>query len=111
MEWTLLAPLVLLLVVGNIQVALVAHGRLVALDAAAAGAEIEAAAGGQCSGADAALAMAVAGGVLGAEVTVSGDADQITVTVGGRVQALVDLGTTDVTAQATRPRERVSDKP
>ena len=55
--------------------------------------------------------MAVAGGVLGAEVTVSGDADQITVTVGGRVQALVDLGTTDVTAQATRPRERVSDKP
>lgn len=108
-QWAILTPLVLLVVLGTIQVGLWAFGRTVATNAAIAGAEEAAALG--ASAADArALAVDVASrnGLHDVQVSLEVSPDQARAVVSGRMPTLVDLGQTRVREQATRPRERVT---
>lgn len=111
LQWAVLSPLVLLMVMGIIQLGLWAHGRTVALDAAMAGAEAEAAALANGSGQGVAHSVATQGGLDQVEVTVSGGADDVTVLVRGRMPSFVDVGVTHVEAQVTRAKEKVTNKP
>lgn len=107
-QWAMLTPLVMLLLLGAIQIGMWWHGRNTALHAAAAAAEAESAyrsAAG--SGQRAAETVAAAGGLQGVTVAVSRGAEQVDVTVSGTVPLLVDLGMSDVSQQASSPMERV----
>lgn len=108
-QWTILMPMVLLVIFGIIQVGLWAHGRTVAGNAAAAAAE-EASLLHATSGAGAELGRRVAarGGLERLEVSVTVGATEVTATVSGRMPTFFDAGQTHVTQQVTRPRERVT---
>ncbi len=109
-QWTLLVPLVLLLVLGILQVGLLAHGRNVALQAATVGAELSALADGT-AGSEAARSLAERGGLSGIEVDLESSGDQVRVRVAGTMPSFVDLGLTRVSVQVTRFRERVTSTP
>jgi len=108
-QWTVLAPLVLMIVFGILQLGLWGHGQIVAGDAAGAGAE-EAAPLSSSAGAGEAIARSLAarGGLTDVEVRVASTGASVTVSVIGRVPGLVDVGISRIAAQATRPKERVT---
>lgn len=106
-QWAVLTPLLMLLLLGAIQVGLFWHGRNTVLHAAAAAAEAESAyLGAPGSGQRAAETIAGAGGVAGVSVAVSRGADRVEVVVSGNVPLVVDLGMSQVTQRASAPRER-----
>lgn len=106
-QWAMLAPLLLVVLLGAIQVGLTWHARNVAVNAAAAAAEAEAAYGARPGdGRAAALAIVRAGGLQAADVHVSSDPTTVRVRVTGRAPVLVDLGLATVDESAVSPRER-----
>lgn len=108
-QWAVLMPLVLSVVLGLIQGGLWLHGRTVATNAAVAAAE-QAALLEASPGEARALGERVAaqGGLADVGVQVSQTATTSSATVTGRMPTFVDLGQTRVRHQATRPRERVT---
>lgn len=106
-QWAMLTPIVMLLLLGAIQVAMAWHGRNTVQHAAAAAAEAEslfrAPAG---SGQRAAETIAAAGGVSGVAVRVNRTPDRVHVEVSGRVPLLIDLGMGHVSQRADAPVER-----
>ncbi len=108
-QWTMLTPLILMLVLGIIQVGLWGYARGVVLNAAVAAAE-EASLYGAPAGSGVAIADAVAvkGGLAAVEVTVEDDGTRVTAVVRGHMPSLIDLGLTRVDAQVTRPKEKVT---
>lgn len=106
-EWAMLTPLVMLLLLGAIQVGLWWHGRNTVLHAAAAAAEAESAyRSAPGSGQRAAETVAAAGGLRGVTVAVSRGAERVDVAVSGTVPLLVDLGMSEVNQRASSPMER-----
>lgn len=108
-QWAVLTPLILLTVLGLIQGGLWLYGRTVAQHAAVAAAE-EAALVTAIAGQPEAMAerVASAGGLRDVSTGITSGAAEVTATVSGRMPTFVDLGQTQVTEQATRPRERVT---
>ncbi|GAB3708262.1 TadE family protein [Mariniluteicoccus flavus] len=107
-QWALLAPVMLAVLFGAIQVGLMWHGRNVAVNAAAAAVEAESAYGSRPGDAQrAAATIAHAGGLLDHRVEVSGDATAVRARVVGRIPVLVDLGLGQVDEIASAPRERL----
>lgn len=108
-QWTMLTPLILVLVLGVIQLGLWGYARVVVLNSAVAAAE-EASLEGAPAGAGASVARTIAarGGLADVRVTVTQGSGFASAEVSGRMPALVDVGLTRVDAQVTRPRERVT---
>lgn len=108
--WAVLAPLVLVLVLGIVQGAVWAHGRTVASNAAVAAAEEASVLGG--SGVPGAVAagesLARGGGLADVSVRVVPGPDAVTAVVTGRTVTFFDLGQSRLEARATRPLERVT---
>lgn len=108
-QWAVLTPLLLSLILGLIQGGIWLHGRTVASNAAIAAAEEAALLDG--SPADAggiAERIAAQGGLLDVRVDVAQSATSATVTVSGRMPLVVDLGQVRISQQSIRPRERVT---
>lgn len=109
LQWAILTPLVLLVILGALQVGLWAHGRTVAAHAAIAAAEEAARRDASLAGAQAlARRVATDSGLADVDVSVNLTGDRVRAVVTGRMPSLVDLGLTRVSEQATRPREQVT---
>lgn len=108
-QWAILTPVILLIVLGTIQVGLWQYGRTVASHAAIATAEEAAHLGASPADATAlGVEIATGGGLVDVDVALSFDADDARAVVRGRMPVFFDLGQTRVSEQATRPRERVT---
>ncbi|MGJ3508409.1 TadE/TadG family type IV pilus assembly protein [Enemella sp. A6] len=109
LQWALVLPLVLLVVLGVLQTALWLHARQAAQDAAAAAAEAEAVLHPPPeAGEHAALEITRIAGLRDVDVHVDRGAELITVTVTGRPQLILDLGPGSVREQAVISPERVT---
>lgn len=108
-QWALLTPLVLFLILGILQLGLWGYGRTVVANAAGAAAEEAAPMGATAAnGEEAARAILSSAGLSEVTISVSVDGEQVVADVSGHVPGLVDLGTTGVSAQVTRAKERVT---
>lgn len=108
-QWAILVPVLLFTILGAIQAGLWMYGRTVASHAAIAAAE-EAALIGATEADARALGseIAIGGGLTDIAVHLVIDANNARATVSGRMPTFVDLGQTQVSEQATRPREQVT---
>ena len=109
----ILMPVVLLLLFGSFQIALLYHGRTLAIAAAQEGARTAAALGGTASAGQAAAEQFVAttgGGtvLVDATVTVTLDPAQATVVVSGSTTSLVPGWHPTLTGRASAPVERLT---
>jgi len=108
-QWAMLAPVVLLTVLGILQLGLWGYARTLALNAAGAGAEEAAPATATLTGGEAvATYLARKGGLVELSVSCGLRAGAVTCRVGGTVPGLIDVGVNRIDAQATRPKERVT---
>lgn len=105
-QWALLTPLIVLMISGIVQAAVVLQAQQVARSAAMAGAEAEAwfdsPAG---SGADVAHQTATDSGLKDVTVTVSRNAGVATVTVSGSADLFLDFGQGRISRTAVMPLE------
>jgi len=109
LEWAMLMPVVLALVFIIIQVGLMAHGRTVAFNAAAAAAEeASVVRASPAAGTAVAQRLAAQGGLVDVQVSISGGTSAVTARVTGRVPSLIDHGHAQISEQVTRPRERLT---
>lgn len=108
-QWAILVPVVLFTILGAIQAGLWMYGRTVAAHAAVAAAE-EAALLGASEGDARALGTEIAtdGGLRDVQVQLVVDDQDASARVRGRMPTFLDLGQSQVTQQATRPREQVT---
>lgn len=105
-QWVLLAPLLLVVVLGIVQSALVLHGRSVAANAALAGAEAAALSGGSSAqGGRTARDVADRGGLTQTRVDVDLSDGLVRVVVTGQVDSFVPLPQNHVSASAEVPAE------
>lgn len=108
-QWTMLTPLVLTLVLGIIQLGLWGYARTVVTNAAGAGAEQAAPMSATTTdGVATATAIARKGGLTDISVRVSVVGTSVVATVSGRMPGLIDVGVAGVQAQVTRAKERVT---
>lgn len=108
-QWAVLMPLLLFIVLGLIQGGIWLHGRTVASNAALATAEQAALLDSSTDEArELGQKIAAQGGLADVQVTVSRSSSEASATVTGRMPTFVDLGQTQVRQQAVRPRERVT---
>ena len=107
-EFVLIAPALILVIFGGMQVAVWYHAKDVVLSAAQTGADTERVAGVSDGGAAAAVAVADQGGVDNVSVGVSRSATTVTVTVTGRAHMFIDLPLATISQSVTVPRERVT---
>lgn len=106
-QWSVLFPLVLLLILGTVQAGVWLHGRNVVASAALAAAEAQAVAGpGQDAAVRVAHSLSDPDGITLESVDVGGDADLVTVRVVAHVPLFLDLGMSRVEATASQPREQ-----
>lgn len=103
-QWAVLTPLLILLVIGLIQGGIKLHGQIVAQQAAAAGAEAAALSGADPGGGEV-VARRVAAGLEGVVVSTVVTTTTVTVTVSGRARTFLDVGQGAVSATASHPRE------
>lgn len=107
--WAILTPLILLVILGSIQIGIIAHGRTLATHAAIAAAEEAAQLGAGPEQARAlATSVAAAGGLAEVRVAIDMGPETVRATVTGRMPTFIDVGQSAVDGQATRPRERVT---
>ena len=107
-EFVLIAPALILVIFGGMQVAVWYHAKDVVLSAAQTAADVERVAGRSGGGAAAATAVAERGGVDDVSVGVDRGAQLVTVTVRGRADMFIDLPLSTITQTVTVPRERVT---
>ena len=107
-QWAMILPLVMVLLLGAIQVGMLWHGRNTVRHAAAAAAEAESAyAPAPGSGQQSATQIAAAGGITAVTVMVARSQGWVEVEVSGAVPVLIDLGMGHVTERASAPLEAV----
>lgn len=108
-QWAILLPALLLLVLGLVQVGVWLYSRTVAAQAAATVADLRA--GGpeaDTAARQAGRRVATAGGLEQVEITVDVAADHLLVTVSGRAPLFFDVGQGLIVERAVLPLERVS---
>lgn len=107
-QWAVLTPLLLLVVLGIVHSGIWLHGRNVAANAALAGAEAQSLSGaGSDVGGSVARDVAQRGGLRDVQVSSSRSGGEVVVVVTGRVDSFYSLGTTEVSSRAEMPEERV----
>ncbi len=106
-QWAVLTPLVMLMVIGVIQAGVVLAARTTVRQAAMAGAETMAVAGsGGGPGAAVAVRLAVSAGLSSVDVSTSVDGGMARVHVQARAQVFFDIGQGLVSADAVMPLEQ-----
>lgn len=106
-QWTLIAPVVLLAVLGLVQVGSWLHARNAAASAALAGAETQSwADAAQGSGAAVAERIASQAGLREVVVRVEQSGGLVAVEVTGRADSFFPIGLTRVRSRALQPMER-----
>lgn len=109
LQWALLLPVVLLVLLGILQTAIWLHARQAAQHAAAAAAEAAAVWQADADAAEqAARKITDIAGLREVDVVVHAGPTELTVTVSGRPQMIIDLGPTWVRQSAVITPERVS---
>lgn len=107
-QWAVLVPLTMLLLLGALQVGMLWHGRNTVHHAAAAAAEAESAyLAAPGTGHQSAVRIAAAGGLTDVAVRVTRGSGRVDVEVSATVPVLIDLGMGRVTQRATSPIEAV----
>ncbi|MDO5498126.1 MAG: TadE/TadG family type IV pilus assembly protein [Propionibacteriaceae bacterium] len=107
-QWAVLTPLLMLLLLGALQVGMLWHGRNTTLHAAAEAAHAESVFGATTgSGLRVAENIARAGGLNDVSVVVDRSGDRVDVRVSATVPVLIDLGLGRVSQSASAPLERV----
>lgn len=107
-QWAVLTPLVLFVLLAAVQVGLVWHGRVTVREAAAAAAERESTYQAPVgSGRPVAERVLAAGGVTTVAVHSRRAVDRVEVSVTGRVPGVVDWGSATIRETAVAPKERV----
>jgi len=105
----MLAPLVLMLVLGILQLGLWGYGRTVVQDAAAAAAEQAAPLSAtSADGASVGRAIVERAGLQDVSVQVDAGADEVVAHVSASVPGLIQFGGDPVVAQVSRAKERVT---
>jgi Flp pilus assembly protein TadG len=108
-QWAILAPTLLGLVLGLVQLGVWLHSRTIAASAAAAVADVRVLGSSRDAAArEAGRRVALAGGLQDVDVQLSTRADVVVVTVSGRAPLFFDLGQGRVAETAVLPREVVS---
>ena len=107
-EFVLIAPALILVIFGGMQVAVWYHAKDVVLSADQTAADVERVAGPSRGGAAAAAAVANQGGVDDVSVAVDRGTQVVTVTVRGRADMFIDLPLSTITQTVSVPRERVT---
>ena len=108
-QWAVLAPTLLGLVLGLVQLGVWLHSRTVAASAAAAVADVRALGASQDATArEAGRRVAVAGGLQDVDIQLTTRSDVVVVTVSGRAPLFFDLGQGRVAETAVLPREVVT---
>lgn len=108
-QWTLILPALLLCVLGLIQAGIIIYAHLVTQEAANATAVAQAlyhASPGE--GEAAARKIAATGRLSDVKVSVTTRGTTVQARVSGRAPVLFNLGPTEVTAEATAPKERIT---
>lgn len=105
LQWALLAPVVLLAVLGLVQAGVVLHARNSVRQAAMGAAEAEAVLGSRGGDGQAVAARIAAPGVEDVTTTVVRSGGTVTVVVRGRAPVFFDLGMAGVEARAVMPLE------
>lgn len=109
LQWALLLPVVLLVLLGILQTAIWLHARQSAQHAAVAAAEAAAVWQADVDAAErAARKITNIAGLREVDVVVESGPTELTVTVSGRPQMIIDIGPTRVTQRAVISPERVS---
>jgi len=107
-QWAVLAPTLLGLVLGLVQLGVWLHSRTIAASAAAAVADVRALGASQDAAArEVGRRVAIAGGLQDVDIQLSTGADMVLVTVSGRAPLFFDLGQGRVAETAVLPREVV----
>lgn len=104
-QWAVLAPVVMAALLGVIEAGVWLHARTVVQQAALTAAETQALHGVSPGAAEQVVAQ-MTSELLDVRTTNAVGADAISVTVRARVPLALDLGLTEVSATASRPRER-----
>lgn len=105
-QWALLAPLVILTIVGIIQAGIILSARNAAQAAAMSGAEAQALAGSAVnSGTAVATRIAAGADIHDLQVTTHKTTTTVTVIVTGRAPVFLDFGQGKITVKATAPLE------
>ncbi|GAA1390735.1 TadE/TadG family type IV pilus assembly protein [Luteococcus peritonei] len=105
-QWAVLAPALLLVVLGLVHGGIWLHGRTVAAQAALAGAEAQAVAGAGSGIAEGiASQVAAEGGLKDIQVSSGRSGDEVVVEVRGRVDSFIPSGLTQVQSRAWMPAE------
>jgi len=105
-QWAVLGVALIMCLLGLIEAGLMLHGRTVAVSAALAGANAQAALHAPANaGKLAATDIAVAGGLIDVQVTVTKNSRNVTVQVNGVVPGLVGWSSLRTHATSTRPLE------
>lgn len=105
LSWAVLAPVLLLSLLGVIEAGVWLHGRSVVQQAALTAAETQALDGAAAGSAERIVSQ-MTGELVEVRTITSIGAESVVVTVHARVPLALDLGLAQVSASATRPRER-----
>ena len=106
LQWAVLWPVVMLLVLGTVQLGVWWHARLTLSAAAATAADmLSVERTSPATAQAAALNVASAGGIEAVSVSVSRGARQVDVVVRGSAPLVIDLGLGRIEATASAPRE------
>ncbi len=108
LQWAILTPLILLVLLGTIQAGIWLHGRTVIYNAAVLAAEEAARMHPSVDPETSASDFAERGGIREVSVEVASTQTEVRVAATGRVILFFDVGQSLVTAEVVRPRERVS---
>ncbi|HOA89095.1 TadE family protein [Propioniciclava tarda] len=108
-QWVMITPVLMLVVLGIIQLGLWGYGRTVVANAAGAAAEEAAPLGATLAqGTAVGRSLATRGGLSDIAVSVTYSGDDVVARVSGRMPGLVDLAAPSLVAQVTRTRESVT---
>lgn len=109
LQWAILTPTLMLVILGIIQAGILMHGHNVAENAAQAAAEAESAYLSAGTGTEQALAVAEVGGLTDVKVTVERGPTKVVVGVSARIPVFFDIGQGRVDETASAPIERVTE--
>jgi TadE-like protein. len=104
-QWAILMPALLMLILGLVQTGIWLHGRAVAAATAATIADLRVPGGDPVAAEEAGRRVAASGGLIDVAVEVHADAGLLVVTVTGRPLTFLDFGLTRIQERAVLPVE------
>ncbi|PFG18322.1 TadE-like protein [Propionicimonas paludicola] len=104
-QWAILMPALLMLILGLVQTGIWLHGRAVAAAAAATIADLRAPGDDPAAAEEAGRRVATTGGLTEVGIDIAVDRDLLVVTVTGRPLSFLDFGLTQIRERAVLPAE------